>query len=292
VFAPAAQQLTAARNTFVDESSPDYQSYSAYLASAAPSAELVRNAKAIAAIKPSAMDREAFGTWMTGYSTVLALVVEPIGMPGPSGFIDIQEPEWTFDSPDDAYASMLEAGLAPSNQDGAFEAWLDAYDDWLFVGGSNGNSYVFNIEHTYGCTGVDLGADGWETPPLVRAFLDRFQATRPQAIGQADQTKWMSVYHGYVLRLVGDIGNATAFGLDDLMVQTIEEVMPPEVEGLVPYQSWLELAALDPVQSDPTLAARIALAKPCVAQTDLAAATASYDMTGSGIATAAPVTCP
>src|SRR5262252_166259 len=62
VFAPAAQQLTGARKTYVG--SPDY---SAYLANAAPSAELVRNAKAIAAIKPSAMDREAVGTWMTGY---------------------------------------------------------------------------------------------------------------------------------------------------------------------------------------------------------------------------------
>jgi hypothetical protein len=292
VFAPAAQQLTSARKTYVDRSSPDYQSYSAYLAHAAPSAELVRNAEAIAAIKPSAMDRESYGAWMVAYSTVLAMVVEPVGMPGPSAFIDVQEPEWTFDAADDAYAAMLEAGLAPSNQDGAFDVWLEDYKNWLFHGGNNGNSYVFNIEQTYGCSGVDLGSNGWEMPPLVRAFLDRFQATRPRAIGPADHSKWMSVYNGYVVRLVGDIGNSDAYGLDDLMLQTIEEVMPPQVMGLFPYQTWLGLAALDQVQNDQTLAARVALAKPCVAQTDLAAATASYQMTAGGIAAAAPQTCP
>jgi hypothetical protein len=298
VFAPAAMRLHAADVTYLDQSSPAYLSYSAYLANAAPTAEVTRNAAALAAIRPSAMDREAYATWMEAYSSELDEIVPPVAVPGPYGFIgDTAEPEWTFDAPDAAYASMLEAVRVPSNEDGGFEAWLDGYKHWLFTGHVS-NSMVFNLDHKFGCTGVVLDANGWELPPLVTAFLDRFQATRPQALGDSDSTAWMSIYHGYMLRLIGDINNPDSYGLDDLMVQTLEQVMPEKLQSLFAYQTFVELVAFPEVYGDATLAARVELARPCVAAADLDAATASFTMATSGItaspdviAGAAPVTC-
>jgi hypothetical protein len=279
VFAPAGAQLSAAFKTFIED-----QDYAAYLTHAAPSPELVRNAKAIAAIKPSAMDREAYHAWMVAYSSLLMPIVQPVGVPGPNGFLYVQEPEWVFDAPDQAYASMLEAALSPSDQDGSLEAWLEDYNRWLFRGGNNGTSYVFNLDHAYGTSGVALGGSGWYIPAPVRAFLDRYQATRPDAVGDSDHASWMSLYQAYALRMAGDVGNAQAYQLDDLMLKTIEDVRPDRVEGLFSYQTWLKLAVV------PALATRVASAKPCVTAADLAAATTSFKMSGAP-ASAAPAVC-
>jgi hypothetical protein len=289
IFAAAAKALHDADVTYVDQSSPDFQKYSAYLAHAAPSPEIIRNAAALATIKPHLMDATAYSTWVTAYSSLLAEEMPPIGLPGPMLFENIQEPEWTFDAPDDAYAAMLESVLVPSNKDGSLDAWLETYQHWL-IDGDISNSYVFNIDHTFGCSGVELDASGWYLPAPVRGFLDRYQATRPKAIGESDWAKWMSLYHGYGLRLVGDIGNDTSYGLDDLMLQTIEEVKPDNLAGLFPYQTWLELAALSEVATDATLHARFGKAKPCVTPADLEAANASFATSGAP-ADAAPATC-
>ncbi len=305
VYGPSLARIERAQGIYLDvNDASTFHDYALFRANQAMTPEIRRNAKALLAIKPKTGTQLAFDGWRFGYDTVVDAVLQPVGLPAKSFYTDVDEPQWQLNDVEKEYLDVLEAARPLPDSDGAWDSWLkDGLHARLF-GNGVWLSFVFDTDMPY--SWQLAGAEIWACDPVhhpdcskngdvylpeaVRSFLDRYEATRPAALGPRDSAAWMNEFHARVFRAVADRSHhePIADKTNELVLDVLDEVKPAALEGLFSYQTWLDAYA---VSHDDALAhPRVMHAKPCVRAADAEAAASSFAQAAAP-ADAAPLAC-
>lgn len=272
-YGPSAFKIHQARVDFLDHTKPSYRSLAAYESSIAMTPESKRNAKAILALKPSTMSASDTQTWAFTYDSLLAEVIEPIGVPGPLMYEDVVQDEWVIDANEAEYLAIVEQAASAPQGDGSYREWFESTKGWILGPPMPAsNSFVFHLAWEPGSSAVWYqGLEGVKMvgaqptiPPLVQSFLDRRKQTQPKAFGEQDSSAWMSWYSARGLRTIGDLAQKEPLltNTDTLALDVLESVKPDRLCGAFARKTWADLMELANRQADHQWSARFAKVEP------------------------------
>lgn len=241
VFAPYADQHAAALDRYRADGE-DRTRYPTLLEDTAVTEETQLATTAVLAVRPRLnAGAEDLDYWLASYVAHLAMVLTPVV--DQSIEVAIENP-WIL-NPGEAQFLDLVARTRPTTvRDGAFGAWVKAYDQLLWSG-----SQAMDPEDDHqrpGCLaweGTPLeGTIPTITEPCQRAsVLARIEALKPQARGEIDAEEWMRALYKWATQTATS-GPDTVV-LDAEQLARIDAVRPFTRRGAGAYKLWLETIA-------------------------------------------------
>jgi hypothetical protein len=218
--------------------------YGAYLTSTAVTDQTRFATKAVVAARPT-ISAAAFEmmTWLEFYAVHLENVLTPLWDRSIQTMIENQ---WILNAGEAEFLDLVAQTRPFSVRDGAFGAWIRAYDELLRNG-----SQAADTTDDYRPADARLGCLDWEGTPLAGSIptiteacqrdlvLDRFRALKPNALGVADSEQWMGTL--WLWAALAATSGPDTVANDTKQLARIDGVRPFRVKGVAAYKLWLEI---------------------------------------------------
>jgi hypothetical protein len=256
VYGVYAVQREHALQNYLFLGSPTVDDHAAYVRDTTPAPELVATARVLQAARPlTSAGRVEMQDWLetfeiyaqdlsTPFSNLVAVPVEGL---------------WTLSAGESQFFDLLVASRPVATHDGAFAAWVEAYDRMIRTGLDIGLT-----EDDFFPGMPRQGCFGRESAPCSRdRVLDRMAALAPTSHGAVDAAVWMRVFEVWAF-----FAAQTAAGPEkaDYLanLERMTRVRPATLQGSEAYRTWLIAVAGTAVADRSVFVTAVVPAKPCV----------------------------